>query len=406
MQKEDTACGQRALPPWPAGASLLFLLIFTFAACGGSTESNARSLPPGHSTTTPNTSSATSTAQVMLGRQPCPAVVSAPSHWDSIIGTQNGVSRIEGVNCATLIGVSVLQALVTVRYEGSGSNLDVYVFNNITDANPVQLFKLQGLNKGDARISKYNTILTAEVDQGSGVNSNQPGRGVIQDLFREFRWSDGAGTFVQVTFPGIFPDLTRYQAEADQEQVNQGHQPWKLDADMTSNALAVNMLKWSTSAQTTIVSGGGPHDLNAVVTVKSTSPGGGTITVTLSRLEGNANGGIWEATAVQAGNVATITAPVNRDLLTSPVTVAGTGSALGGSIGRVMILDHLYTTIGRAEVKGTTGAGNGNTTFSVNVTYRSTFHGGAEEGVVVLYIEDHTDGSIATAVMEKELLGA
>ncbi len=391
-----------------AGASLLFLFIFTFTltACGGNTESNARSLPQSHNSTTPNTSSATSTAQIVLGRQPCPAVVSTPSHWDSIIGTQNGVSRIEGVNCATLIGVPVLQALVTVRYEGTGSYLDVYVFNNITGANPVQLFKLQGLNKGGARISKYNTILTAEVDLASGVNSNQPGTGVIQDLFREFKWSDGAGTFVQVTFPGIFPDLTRYQAEADQEQVNQGHQPWKLDADMTANALAVNMLKWSTSAQTTIVSGGGSHDLNAVVTVKSTSPGGGTITVTLSRLEGNANGGIWEATAVQAGNMATITAPLNRDLLTSPVTVAGSGSVLGGNIGRVLILDHLYNTIGHAEVKGTTGAGNGNTTFSASVTYRSTFRAGAEEGVVVLYIEDHTDGSLATAVMEKELLGA
>jgi len=25
---------------------------------------------------------------------------------------------------------------------------------------------------------------------------------------------DGAGAFVQTAFPGIFPDLTRYQAEA------------------------------------------------------------------------------------------------------------------------------------------------------------------------------------------------
>jgi len=401
--------------PRPAVASLLILFIFTFTftltACGGSTASNASPSPQSHgratasSTTTPNTSSATATAQIILGGQPCPAAVSAPSHWDSIVGTQNGVSTVEGVSCATLIGVPVLQALVTVRYAGTGSNLDVYVFNNISGASPVQLFKLQGLNKGDARISAYSTILTAEVDLGSSVNSNQPDTGVVQDLFREFKWSGGAGTFVQVTFPGIFPDLTRYQAEADQEQVNQGHQPWKLDADMTANALAVNMLKWSTSAQATIVSGGGSRDLDAVVTVKSSSPGGGTITVTLSRLEGNSNGGIWEATAVQAANVATITAPVNRDLLTSPVTVVGTGPAPGGSIGRVVILDHLYNAIGRADVTGTTGTGNGNTTFSVSVTYQSTFRGGAEEGVVALYIDNPADGSIATAVMEKELLG-
>ncbi len=382
--------------PRPAGASLLILLIFTLTACSGSTESNARPSPQSHgratasSTTAANTNSATPTAQIILGGQPCPAAVSAPSHWDSIVGTQNGVSTVEGVSCATLMG--------------TGSNLDVYVFNNITGASPLQLFKLQGLYKGDARISAYSTILTAEVDQGSSVNSNQPDTGVVQDLFREFKWSGGASTFVQVTFPGIFPDLTRYQAESDQEQVNQGHQPWKLDADMTANALAVYMLKWSTSAQVTIVSGGGSRDLDAVVTVKSTSPGGGTITVTLSRLEGNSNGGIWEATAVQAGNVATITAPVNRDLLTSPVTVAGIGPAPGGSIGRVMILDHLYNAIGRADVTGTTGTGNGNTTFSVSVTYQTTFRGGAEEGVVALYIDNHADGSIATAVMEKELL--
>ncbi len=402
--------------PRPAGASLLFLFIFTFifalTACVGSTESNTRTSPQSHgratasSTTAANTNSATPTTQIILGGQPCPAAVSAPSHWDSIVGTQNGVSTVEGVSCATLIGVPVLQALVTVRYQGTGSNLDVYVFNNIADASPVQLFKLQGLNKGDARISAYSTILTAEVDLGSSVNSNQPDTGVVQDLFREFKWSGGAGTFVQVTFPGIFPDLTRYQAEADQEQVNQGHQPWKLDADMTANALAVYMLKWSTSARATTVSGGGSRDLDAVVTVNSTSPGGGTITVTLSRLEGNSNGGIWEATSVQAGNVATITAPVNRDLLTSPVTVAGIGPAPGGSIGRVMILDHLYNAIGRADVTGTTGTGNGNTTFSVSVTYQTTFRGGAEEGVVALYIDNHADGSIVTAVMEKELLGA
>ncbi len=143
--------------PRPAGASLLFLFIFTFiftlTACGGSAESNARPGTINRAPTTPNTSSATATAQIILGGQPCPAAVGAPSHWDSIVGTQNGVSMVEGVSCATLIGVPVLQALVTVRYEGTGSNLDVYVFNNIAGASPVQLFKLQGLNRGPVSIA-------------------------------------------------------------------------------------------------------------------------------------------------------------------------------------------------------------------------------------------------------------
>src|SRR2546425_565607 len=99
---------------------------------------------------------------------------------------------------------------------------------------------------------------------------------------REFQWSDGAGTLIPVAFPGIFPDLTRYQAETAQAAVNQGHQPWRLSATQTAQTLAAQLLHWKPNAPTSILSGGGNSDLNAVVTVKSTNPGSGTITVVLS----------------------------------------------------------------------------------------------------------------------------
>ena len=85
------------------------------------------------------------------------------------------------------------------------------------------------------------------------------------DLFREFKWSASANTLVQTVFPGIFPDLTRYQAEADQESVDQGHQPWKLSATMVAGSLASSLLTWSASSPTTLLSGGGVHDVSAVV---------------------------------------------------------------------------------------------------------------------------------------------
>ena len=110
----------------------------------------------------------------------------------------------------------------------------------------------------------------------------------------------------QTVFPGVFPDLTRYQAEADQAQVNQGHQPWKLSATMVANVLAVSLLNWSTSSSTTLLSGGGLHDVSAVVRVRSTGVVSGSITVTLSRLEGNTNGGIWEAVSVVANSMSII----------------------------------------------------------------------------------------------------
>src|SRR5205823_11843473 len=170
----------------------------------------------------------------------------------------------------------------------SGAILDVYVYDHIADPSPVQLFKLQSLTKGDAKISVYDTGMTAEVDPNSSINRGRPDANMTQDLFREFKWSDGAGTLVPVAFPGIFPDLTRYQAEADQAQVNQGHQPWKLSATMTAQALAASqqLLKWDPNSPATIVSGGGDHDKDAVVMVKTTKQVAGSIMVSLSRLEG------------------------------------------------------------------------------------------------------------------------
>lgn len=392
------------------GMSLLLLVFLILTGCSGTGGGSATPTTGGSpSTGGGNGSTATKTASqtpvVRLGVQPCPEAVKDPAHWMAIIAPTS-TFKVERISCGNLRGAPSLQALVTVRNEGSGAILDVYVYDNITDPSPVQLFKLQSLTKGDAKISVYNTVMTAEVDPNSSINKGRPNADLTQDLFREFKWSDGAGTLVPVAFPGIFPDLTRYQAEADQAQVNQGHQPWKLSATLTAQALAAsqNLLKWSPDAAATIVSGGGSRDINAVVSVKSTHAGGGTITVTMSRLEQNSNGGLWEVTSVTSPGMS-ITTPQDRDRLTSPVVVNGKGNAFEGKIGKVIVLDHLYTDIGRADAKGANGtAGNGNTTFSSNVSYNSSFKTGIQEGIVVLYSYSNADGSIAGAVMVKEML--
>jgi Immunoglobulin-like domain of bacterial spore germination len=390
------------------GISSLLLLMLVLTACsGGSNNGNgSNSTPkPGSGTPASTTVNATPTVTaspgVALGVQPCPDAVKSPSHWTAIVTPQTG-AQVESVSCANLIGTPSLQALVTARSNGTGAILDVYVYNHITDPNPTQIFKLQGLYKGDARISAYNTVMTAEVDQASSINKNVTSNASLTvDLFREFKWSDGAGTLVPVTFPGLFPDLTRYQAEADQAQVNQGHDGWKLDAAQTAKRLAVTLLKWSDSAQTTIVSGGGTHDVDAVVNVKNAGTPAGTITVSLSRLEGNTNGGIWEATSVTSNGMS-ITSPQNRDLLSNPVMVTGTGSAFEGVIGNVVVLDHLYNDIGHANAKGATGMGN--TTFSTSVSFTSSFQNGHEEGILALFAYSNANSSIAGAVMTKQLL--
>jgi hypothetical protein len=378
--------------------SIILLLILSLSACSSTT-------PTTHGTTTTgggsgNGTTATTTPGIGLGTQPCPEAVKTPAHWDPIISTQNGITKVDSVTCGNLMGTATLQALVTVRYNGTGAILDVYVYTNISSPSPRQIFKLQNLYEGKAKISLYNSVLTAEVDQNSSINTGKDSASYTPDLFREFKWSDSVGTLVPVSFPGMYPDLTRYQAENDQAQVNQGVDAWKLDAGMVAQHMAgdAHLLDWSSNAPTTIVSGGRSSDASAVVTVKNPAPGGSTVKVSLQRLEGNTNGGIWEVVAVTSDGMS-IASPQSRDRVTSPALVAGTGNAFEGKIGMLAILDHLYNHIGHADVSGV--AGNGSTTFATSVTYNSTFKGGTQEGIVILYAENNAGSSPAGAVMLK-----
>jgi hypothetical protein len=307
------------------------------------------------------------------------------------------------------MGTSTLQALITVDKGGSGAILDVYVYNNITDANPTLLFKLQDLIHGDAKISGYNTVLTKEVDQNSSLNKGQPGAALMPDLFREFQWSDGAGTLVQIVFPGLYPDLTRYQAEADQEEVNKGKDPWKLDALETTKHF-YTLLKMPSDSSATIVSGGGEHDLYAVVNVTVPSIQGccgpfPPTRVSLTRLEGNTHGGIWVVRAVESENMA-ITSPRSHERLDSPVTITGSGVAFEGQIGVVRVLDHLYNDIGHAfAMSQNTNSGFGPGTFSTPVKYDASFHGGSQEGILALYHQGGAESDFGV-IMVKVLVEA
>ena len=245
------------------GISALLLVLLTLSACGGTNAT-----PP----VTPTTGAETPSASLR-----------DPAHWGPIVGLHDG-DTVERVGFGHLVGDDSLQALVTVRVAGGGGFLNVYVYDHLTDAQPQALFTLPGLLLGDARISPMNTLLTAQSDGASDPNDGASlGGGLVQDLFREFTWSASARAFVQVAFLGYFPDLTRWQAEADQAKVNTGQDAWKLDAPKTAVQFAKSLLQWPADAPATLLSGGGAQDHQAVVRVESTHPDGATITVTLSR---------------------------------------------------------------------------------------------------------------------------
>jgi hypothetical protein len=299
------------------------------------------------------------------------------------------------------VGTSSLQALVTVRSAGSGRALDVHVYNNITAPKPDEVFKLQNLLEGDAKISGYNTVITGEVDQDSQVNKRQDDANLTVDLFREFMWSDNAHVFYPVAFPGLFPELTRYEAESDQQKVNQGQESWQLDAAQVAGHFANTYLQWSLTSSTKVESGGHNGDADATVSVKSSGVDHPTIKVAMSRLEGNTTNGIWIVKDVTSDGLS-ITAPASRDVIGSPATVTGKGNAFEGVIGQMFVLDHLGEKIGHSQVTGSSG--NGNTDFTVKIPFDPTFTNGDEEGIVVVYAYSNADDAISGVTMTKVLL--
>jgi hypothetical protein len=381
------------------GALVLLIIIVAAIALAGGRSPSSGNTPA----TVGQRLTIVTAAGIQLGSQPCPSAVQSAAHWETITGISS-TQKVEGVLCGYLMGVPTLQAVVKVRYGGTDSLLDIDVYANITNTNPSRIFLLKGLPHGDVSISNYNTLLTREIDQKSSQQAGVPSTPVQQDLYREFRWSDSAGTLVQIAFPGLFPDLTRYQAEFEQGEVNtgQGLQQWRLSAVTTAQNFAEFVLGWDPNTPTTVLSGGGTHDARALILVKNASAGDAKIKLSLSRLELNTNGGIWEVTDVATEGMA-IASPQNSQQLTSPIQVKGVDTAFAGKPTTIKVFDHDRTEIGQTTVTQPGGIGKPN--IATSISFSSSFLGETQEGIIALYAYtgNHV---IAGAVLVKALLSA
>jgi hypothetical protein len=304
---------------------------------------------------------------------------------------------VQGVICGYLMGISSLQAVVKIGYKDTKFLLDLDVYTAITSAKPTRIFALTGLVQGDINISNYNTLLTAQIDPNSSLNKGHPAAQQLVDLYREFKWSDKAGTLVPVAFPGLFPDTSRYQAEFEQYEVNngQGYQQWRLSATTTAQNFAEFVLKWDPNIPATLLSGAGTNDPRAVVLIKNPSAGGAAIRLNESRLELNANGGIWEVTDVATDGI-TVASPQDWQQLSNPAQVTGTNTAFTGKPATIVVEDHDRAAIGEAFMAG-------KSTFAEHIPYSSTFQDGTQEGILAVFTYNGSH-VVVGAVMVKVLL--
>src|SRR5205085_1453433 len=266
---------------------------------------------------------------------------SCPSlNWDSLVGTHANVNKVQKVICGSLEGPGTWEALIDVRYYSPDAKLDFYVYDNLYGT-PNRRFSVQGLLNGDAVISPENTIMTAEIAPRDTLKAEL-------DLCKEYQWN--GATFAQVLFPGIYPDMTHYQAEQDQNLLNaeaaagKSSNTWKNFSFSVVSHMAQKFFHWTqiTVSAIKVSQVWGTY----IISVTNLGPGGGGFVATLFRLD-NVVTNILEVKQITSfdGNV-WLSSPTTGVQLTSPVNVSGSTLANGRLLGRAIVFDDTFFTVG------------------------------------------------------------
>ena len=221
--------------------------------------------------------------------------------------------------------------------------LDVYVYGCLMQhATPTLtiLFKQQGLLQGTVSVSKANTLLVGERDTALSPDETAVLQPLQQNLYQEYRWQNGV--FTQVLFPGLYPVTDRSEAEALQEQANNGESlPWS-DPQVTAEQMAKDILQWSSGDyQEKVLDNNGT---TAHILLEQSAPEM-AVTVTLSRVIQEDAKGLWFVTSAQTQN---ITFGLAQSPVTSPIALQGTVATKDGQA-TATLFDHTLTAMSAAN---------------------------------------------------------
>ena len=285
-----------------------------------------------------------------------------------------------------------------MRYYTPDAKLDFYVYDNLSGT-PAKRFGAQGLIGGDAQISPANTIITAENPNNDPLGSN---------LFKEYQWNGSA--YTQILFPGIYPDMTHYQAEQDQANVNKqlaqttatptaSNNVWQTSAFTVVSRMAGDVFHWSPSQIKNTVVTYNPPSGTYIIQTTNYGPGGGGFTTSLFRLD-NVVTNIFEVKEVTSiDGTALLSSPAN-DLaqpVTSPIKVSGSYQSTGTILGRVTVYNNTFVIVAdTGAIHGS--ASTGLVSFAPSVSFHLDARG-LQEGLVAFYVTNQNNIVISNQVV-------
>jgi hypothetical protein len=136
-------------------------------------------------------------------------------------------------------------ALVTVTETSQPARFDAYIYGCVLEGTTptlTLLFKRQGLLQGSVHITQDNILSTSEQDTALTQDANTLQNPLQTNVYREYVWRNG--NFVQVPFAGLYPVISRAEAEALQEEGATNGQPslWN-DPLNTTRQMARDLLQ-------------------------------------------------------------------------------------------------------------------------------------------------------------------
>ncbi len=250
---------------------------------------------------------------------------------------QQTIGAIQFIN--QLVGQPAV--LVPVTSNSTPPTLDVYVYGCTTQQHTpalTLLFKQQGLVGGSVSVTSAQTLLLGSMDTSLSAQDMVMQPAQQSNIYHEYRWQQGS--FVQIPFPGLYPVLSRGEAEILQQQANSGQQlPWS-DPLVTAQQMARELLQRSaTDAGDMVLDNDGT---TAHVRLVQRYPAL-TLTVTLTRLIQHNTSGLWFVTNVQTPGL-TLQQNTLTPKITSPLALQGTTTLLGGKA-TVTLFDHTLSPI-------------------------------------------------------------
>ncbi|GCE25024.1 hypothetical protein KDA_05080 [Dictyobacter alpinus] len=258
--------------------------------------------------------------QQPVTRQDCTSMLHTRD-YTQLVPFQPRTQRMSAVQFINDVTSKQPAALLQVEDLSPQQKLDVYIYGcpsqqNTTD--PALLFKQQGLVKGSIDVTQAHTISIGQIDTTLPTDSDTLLLPLQQNVFQEYAWHNG--TFQRVAFPGLYPVTSRSEAEALQDEANNGQNlPW-TGPQATAEQMAEDLLHWSKStlhATLKDITGAEAHVLLERKDIHL------TVAVTLERLVQDNSKGLWWVTNAQSPGISIDQSQFNTPV-SSPLQLEGT----------------------------------------------------------------------------------